>query len=309
MVREGCFDGVDAMLDWHPDVLNTVNRSSGLANVQVRFVFHGISAHASSGPQNGRSALDAVEAFDFMMNLMREHVPADTRIHYAITDGGKAPNIVPDRAEVLYYIRSPRRTDVGDIFARALKAAQGAAMGTGTTMEYEVMSGNYERLPNDTMAQLMASCLQKTGGVVYDEAEREFAVRLMRESAIAEKDIPDLIRQVEVVSESVSGGNQAWVSSDVGNVTWVVPTGSIRVAAFVPAGSGHCWQQTASSGMTIGTKGLMVAARTFYLAAIELYRNSGLMAKVQEEFEARRGKEFRFEPLMGERKPPLDYRK
>ncbi len=306
MVREGCFDGVDAMLDWHPDVRNTVNTATGLANVQVRFIFHGKSAHASSGAQNGRSALDAVEAFDYMMNLMREHVPSDTRIHYAITDGGKAPNIVPDRAEVLYYIRNPRRSIVGDIFERAIKAAQGAAMGTGTTMEYEIVSGNYERLPNETMSELVLAKLRQTGGVTYDEAERRFAENMMKGSGIAEDDIPALLGRVATISEPDAGGNEAWVSSDVGNVTWVVPTGSIRVAAFVPAGSGHCWQQTASAGMSIGTKGLLVTARTFYLAALELYRNGDLLRRVREEFEKRRGKDFRFESLMGDRKPPVN---
>lgn len=309
MVREGCFDGVDAMLDWHPDVRNTVNRVSGLANVQVRFVFHGKSAHASSGPQNGRSALDAVEAFDYMMNLMREHVPSDSRIHYAITDGGKAPNIVPDRAEVLYYIRNPRRTVVGDILNRAVKAAEGAAMGTGTTMEYEIVSGNYERLPNVALSELIFSKLRQTGGANYSEPERNFAQTMMLGSGIAENDIPALLKQAETVCEPVAEGNEAWVSSDVGNVTWVVPTGSIRVAAFVPAGGGHCWQQTASAGTTIGTKGLLVAARTFYQTALELYKDRDLLRRVQEEFEARRGKDFRFEPLMGDRKPTFDYRK
>lgn len=308
MVREGCFDGVDAVLDWHPDVRNTVNAATGLANVQVRFVFHGRSAHASSGPQNGRSALDAVEAFDYMMNLMREHVPSDSRIHYAITDGGKAPNIVPDRAEVLYYFRSPRRTTVGEILERAVKAAEGAALGTGTTMEYETVSGNYERLRNETMSGLMLAKLREAGGVVYDERERLFAEAMMLGSGIAGDGIPELLKQAATVTEPVAGGNEAWVSSDVGNVTWVVPTGSIRVAAFVPAGSGHCWQQTASAGMSIGTKGLLVAARTFYLAALELYKDSGLLRRVREEFEARRGKNFRFEPLMGNRQPPLGHR-
>lgn len=309
MVRSGCFDGVDAMLDWHPDVRNTVNRATGLANVQVRFVFHGRSAHASSSPHNGRSALDAVEAFNYMMNLMREHIPSDSRIHYAITDGGKAPNIVPDRAEVLYYIRNPRRSVVGDIFDRAVKAAEGAALGTGTTMEYEIMSGNYERLPNDVMADLIFSKLQQVSGVEYNVSEREFARTMMLGSGKTEAEIPSLLEQVSSVSAPVSGGNEAWVSSDVGNVTWVVPTGSIRVAAFVPAGGGHCWQQTASAGMTIGTKGLLVAARTFYLTALDLYRKPELLKRVQGEFEDRRGSGFRFEPLMGERKVPLDYRK
>ena len=309
MVRDGVFDGVDAILDWHPDVRNTVNRQTGLANVQVRFIFHGTASHASSGPQNGRSALDAVEAFDYMMNLMREHVPYDSRIHYAITDGGMAPNIVPDRAEVLYYIRNPRRTVVGDILDRAIKAAEGAALGTGTVMEYELVSGNYERLPNGVLSDLIFSSLSKVGGVEYDDGERRFAEAIMRASGRTDEEIPALIRQASMVSEPAEGGNEAWVSSDVGNVTWVVPTASIRVAAFVPAGGGHCWQQTASSGTTIGTKGLLNAARTFCLTAVELYRNPSLLRDARDEFDRRRGEGFVFEPLMGGCEPPFDYRK
>ena len=304
MMREGCFDGLDAMLDWHPDTRNTVNTQTGLANVQVRFTFHGRSAHASGAPDEGRSALDAVEAFDYMMNLMREHVPQTARIHYVITDGGRAPNIVPDRAEVLYYLRSPQRTVVGDLLARALKAAEGAALGTGTTFKYEIVSGNYERLPNTTLSEVVFHNLKRVGGVRYDARERAFAEEMLRNSGIADTAYLARIARVEPPSNE---GLAAWVSSDVGNVTWGVPTGSFRIASFVPVGSGHCWQQTASGGTTIGTKGALNAARVICLSARELYTRPELLEHIRREFIKRRGPDFHFEPLMGDRHPPFDY--
>jgi aminobenzoyl-glutamate utilization protein B len=306
MVREHCFDGVDAMLDWHPDTRNTVNAQSGLANIQVKFTFHGKASHASGAPEEGRSALDAVEAFDYMMNMMREHVPQTSRIHYVITNGGKAPNVVPDLAQVLYYFRSPDRKVVKDIFQRALKAAEGAAMGTGTTFEYEIMSGNYERLRNDAMASLVERNLRLVGGVSYDARELAFAAELMGNSGI--KDTSVLWKARQVVPEQAEG-YEAYVSSDVGNVTWVVPTGSFRYACFIPGGNGHSWQQTSSGGTTIGTKGALGAAKVLYLSAYDLFTDPALLQSVRNEFNAARGEGFVFEPLMGDRKPPFDYSK
>lgn len=305
MMREGCFDGLDAMLDWHPDAQITVNDKTGLANVQVRFSFKGKSAHASGAPENGRSALDAVEAFDYMMNLMREHVPSDSRIHYVITDGGRAPNVVPDHAEVVYYFRNPDREVVRDIFERAVNAAEGAAMGTGTIMEYEVLSGNYERLPNSVLSDVIFKNLQAVGGISYDNDEMAFALEIMKNSNVADAEAA-LMKVSKVIPPSENKLSQ-WVSSDVGNVTWAVPTGSFRMAAFVPAGSGHCWQQVACSGMSIGTKGLMAAARVLYLTAYDLLNNPSLVSSAKAEFEAGRGEGFVFRPLMGDRKPPFDY--
>lgn len=305
MMREGCFEGLDAMLDWHPDTQNTVNTHTGLANVQVRFVFHGKAAHASGAPEQGRSALDAVEAFDFMMNLMREHVPSSSRIHYIITDGGRAPNVVPDRAEVLYYLRSPQRTIVGELLERTLKAAEGAALGTGTTFESEIVSGNYERLPNEALTEIVYQNLQKVGGVSYDRREEEFARDMMRNSGVS--DTLERMQRIGTVTPPEDDLLTAWVSSDVGNVTWGVPTGSFRIASFVPAGSGHCWQQTSSGGTTIGTKGALNAARVICLTACRLYDDPAAVKRINEEFQLRRGKDFRFSPLMGDRKPPLDY--
>ena len=301
MMREGVFDGLDAMLDWHPDTRNTVNKTSGLANVQVLFTFSGKSSHASGAPEAGRSALDAVEAFDYMMNMMREHVPQTSRIHYVITEGGKAPNVVPDRASVKYFFRSPSRETVQDILARALKAAEGAAMGTGTTMDYELVSGNYERLPNDAMASLVMRSLEKVGGIKLDAREMAYARAVAAESGVDAA----LIDKLAIVVPPSEEGYEAYVSSDVGNVTWAVPTGSFRYSCFVPGGVGHSWQQVSSGGTTIGTKGALGAAKVLHLSAVELLTDAKLLDEVRTEFRKRRGRDFKFEPMMGNRRPPF----
>ena len=250
---------------------------------------------------------DAVEAFNYMMNLMREHVPDGTRIHYAITDGGKAPNVVPAKAQVLYYLRNQSRAVVADLKARAIKAAEGAALGTGTTMEYEVVSGNFERLYNQRLAEVLQKNLEAVGGVAYDEREKAFAIDMLKSSGIT--DFSVLEKPTKVLPLGCDYPTLRGVSSDVGNVTWAVPTASFRGATFVPAGLGHCWQFTSSGGTTIGTKGVMNVAKVMFFTAYDLYTQPSVVEEVQKEFTERRGSDFVFVPLIGDRNPPLDYRK
>src|SRR5210317_177432 len=167
MSRAGLFDDVDVVLHWHPGAANQANEAAALANISGKFRFNGVSAHAVGAPERGRSALDAVEAMNYMVNMMREHVPQETRIHYVITNGGKAPNVIPDFAEVYYYARHPQRNVLVDIFDRIVKAAEGAALGTGTTMDYEIIGGTHEMLQNSTLQKLMYNNLVKVGGYTY----------------------------------------------------------------------------------------------------------------------------------------------
>src|SRR5690606_1582141 len=155
MVRAGLFADVDAVLHWHPGAANDASPSTNRANMSGKFRFHGVSAHASAAPERGRSALDGVEAMNHMVNLLREHVPQESRIHYVITAGGQAPNVVPDFAEVYYYARHPDPAVVAQIWERLVKAAEGAALGTGTRVEYEVLNGVYSLLPNEALARVM----------------------------------------------------------------------------------------------------------------------------------------------------------
>lgn len=301
MVRAGCFDGCDCFFDWHPDTDSDVATCAGLANVRVRFTFHGVSSHASVAPWKGRSALDAVEAFNYMMNMMREHLQDFTRIHYVIDNGGLAPNVVPATASVLYYIRHPKAEVVLETLERAVAAANGAAMGTGTTMTYEVMNGNYERLKNNTMANVMLKNLIKVGGLRFDDREKAFLEEIMRNSNLE----PDLSNFENVVTEIYDGFSGA--SSDVGNVSQMGPIASMDYASLVKGVALHTWQLTAIGGTTIGTKILINVAKVFYLTALDIYTSPETVKAAWDEYYSYRGHDFKFVPLMGDRKPPLDY--
>jgi aminobenzoyl-glutamate utilization protein B len=305
MVREGLFKDVDIVLDWHPATGNGVSVGSGTAIVMVDYVFRGIAAHAAGSPDRGRSALDGVEAFNYMVNLLREHVPASSRIHYVIVNGGEAPNVVPDYAKVSYYIRSPKRDVLGKLVEWIGQAAEGAAKGTQTTVESEIVSGFYELLNNRTLSELVQSKLELVGGVRYDERELAFAREIVK--GLNEHDsilkYAATVRPLAVERPSTGGA-----STDTGDVSWNVPTVSFGTAAFVPGSAGHSWQNVASGGSTIGTKSLINAAKVFSLTAIELYANPQLVAKAKAEFESRRGKDFKYEPLLGDRSPALNYR-
>ena len=301
MTRAGCFNGCDAILDWHPGDGNGVSLTSGLANVRVNFTFHGIPSHAGVSPWEGRSALDAVESFNYMMNMMREHVPMEARIHYIISNGGQAPNVVPATAQVVYYIRHPKAEVVLDIFHRALQAAEGAAMGTGTKMTYEIVNGNYEKLGNSVIAEVMNNSLQMVGGVVLDEREKAYCAEIMRNSGW-EVDLSNFEEYDKVVENGFSGG-----SSDVGNVSQMAPLASMRICTCVKHAGLHSWQQCTIGGTTIGTKALINVGKIFYLSAIQLMQDPKTIQAAWDEYYAARGHEFKFVPLMGDREPPFDY--
>ena len=301
MTKAGCFKGCDAFFDWHPSNGNSVSTATGLANVRVRFSFHGIPSHASVSPWKGRSALDAVEAFNYMMNLMREHVPTDARIHYIIDNGGMAPNVVPAEASCLYYIRHPKAETVLQILERAKKAAEGAALGTGTTMSYEVMNGNYERLTNEVLSEVMLRSLKSVGGVRLDAREKAFCAEVMRNSDLSED-----CSNFEIVRQEIHRGFSGG-SSDVGNVSQIGPLVNFAIATGPAACSLHSWQQTAIGGTTVGTKSLITVAKVEYLAALELFTHPETVKAAWDEYYSKRGHDFKFVPLMGNRKPPLDY--
>ncbi|MCL4163451.1 UNVERIFIED_CONTAM: hypothetical protein GTU68_059843, partial [Idotea baltica] len=179
MARAGLLDDVDAVLHWHPGSRNAAGATSTLANKSAKFRFYGEASHAAASPERGRSALDGVEAMNHMVNLLREHVPQETRIHYVITRGGEAPNVVPAFAEAFYYVRNPDVANVKTIFEKVVKAAEGAAIGTHTEMKYEVIHGLYNVLPNETLARIMHKNLVKVGGVEYSTADTEFAKKIL----------------------------------------------------------------------------------------------------------------------------------
>ncbi|MGA9573586.1 MAG: amidohydrolase [Lysobacterales bacterium] len=302
MVREGLFDDVDAVLSWHPGDVNRATASPSLANRSARFNFHGVSAHAAGAPEKARSALDGVEAFDYMVNMMREHVPQETRIHYVITSGGKAPNVVPDYAQVYYYVRNPDADTVRSIWERVGLAAEGAAAGTGTTVDWEIMHGNLSLLPNKLIAGLMQKNLERLGGITYNEAEQAFAETIY--PTLTEPEF-ELGSQQKVFATDTKIGMG---STDVGDISWNVPTAEFTTATWVPGTPAHSWQAIAAGGTDIGIKGLQLAAKTLALTAADFFENPELVAKARAELLEQRGEDFKYAPLLGDRAPALDYR-
>ena len=303
MVRAGLFSDVDVAVHWHPADANSVTMTSALANTSAKFRFYGLSSHASMAPERGRSALDGVEAMDNMVNMMREHVPQETRIHYVITHGGKAPNVVPDFAEVFYYVRHPKREWVVSIFDRLVKAAKGAAMGTDTKVDYEIIGGTHDLLINRTLAEAMQQNLQKAGGVIYSPAEIEFGKKL-QSSFTYEAPAIDKAATISPLKAVMDAGGG---STDVGDVSYAIPTVGMEAATWIPGTPAHSWQAVACNGTEIGTKGMMVAAKTMALTAIDLFTDAELIIKAKEEFKKSKG-DYQYKALLGDRKPALNYR-
>ncbi|WP_232793688.1 amidohydrolase [Siphonobacter sp. SORGH_AS_0500] len=308
LVRDGIFNDTDVALHWHPGDANAANPSSSLANISGKFRFKGIAAHAAAAPERGRSALDGVEAMNDMVNMMREHIPQDTRIHYIITKGGEAPNVVPDFAEVYYYARHKDRSILQNVWKRITKAAEGAALGTETQMELEVIGGVYNLLSVDALSSVMHKNLEAVGGFTYTPAEQQFADKISETFGASFGSLPKrgTAQQIAPYSAASLLGS---ASTDVGDVSWVVPTVGLTTATWVPGTAAHSWQAVAAGGTSIGVKGMMVAAKTLALTAIDLYNDPSLVKKAKEEWEELRGKNFKYEALLGDRKPALDYRK
>jgi aminobenzoyl-glutamate utilization protein B len=302
MTRAGLFDDVDVALHWHADSKNSASIRPALANKSAKFRFYGVSAHAAGAPEKGRSSLDAVEAMNNMVNMMREHTTESTRIHYVITQGGKAPNVVPDFAEVYYYARHSTRDEVVNVFDRIVNAAKGAALGTGTTMEYEMIGGTHELLHNEILQQLVHKNLEKIGGYAYTSEEKVFAEKISESLGVS------LNTQYVEGVEPYDKGGKAGGSTDVGDVSFAVPTVGLRAATWVPGTSAHSWQAVAAGGTDIGNKGMMVAAKTLALTAMQLIDNPKIISEAKKEFIHKRGADFKYVPMLGDRKPALNYR-
>jgi aminobenzoyl-glutamate utilization protein B len=303
LVRAGLFNDVDVVVHWHPSDVNEVTMTSALANTSAKFRFRGLSSHASMAPERGRSALDGVEAMDNMVNMMREHVPQETRIHYVITNGGKAPNVVPDFSEVFYYVRHPKRDQVVSIFERLVKAAKGAAMGTETTVDYEIIGGTHDLLINRSLAEAMQVNLEKVGGVNYTAEELAFGKKLQSSFTFKAAAVETAAKIKPLQAVINAGGG----STDVGDVSYAVPTVGLEAATWIPGTPAHSWQAVACGGTEIGTKGMMVAAKTMALTAIDLYTNPALIEKAKAEFNISKG-DYQYKAMLGDRKPALNYR-
>lgn len=302
MTRAGLFNDVDVALHWHAGSGNSANPRPALANKSAKFRFYGRSAHAAAAPQEGRSALDAVEAMNYMTNLMREHMDTSSRIHYVITRGGEAPNVVPDFAEVYYYSRHPKRNEVIKLFDRIVKAAEGAAMGTGTTMDYEMIGGTHDLLYVPSLQKRVHKNFQTIGGYDYNNVEMAFAKEIS--NTLGKPLNMEYVNGIEPYDINAKAGG----STDVGDVSYTVPTAGLRAATWVPGTPSHSWQAVAAGGTSIGSKGLMIAAKALTLTGMQLFDDPSIIEATKKEFLQIRGKNFQYIPLLGDREPALDYR-
>ena len=316
MARDGVFDSLDAAIAWHPSPMNGVISTSMLAMNSMKFTFHGRTAHAAADPQNGRSALDAVELMNVAANYLREHVETDVRLHYAITNGGGEPNVVPAKAQVWYYVRAPRRDGVEAVSGRLKRIAEGAALMTETTFDVEFLSGAYDAVPNEVLGHAMAEALVEVGAPEWDAEDQTFAAKIaesfppgaregivrmfgmppeMAKMTLHSSTLPDLI----TMSRPLPG------SSDVGDVSHIVPTVMGGAATSVFGSPAHSWQNVATAGTEIGFKGTVVAAKTMALTALKLLRDPELLVKAKEEFNNKTGGVPYVSPLPEGQQPPF----
>jgi aminobenzoyl-glutamate utilization protein B len=299
MERAGLFDDVDVALHWHPASKTQASYASSKALISAKFSFQGLGAHASVSPEHGHSALDAVELMNTGANFLREHLRDDARIHYVITDGGGQPNVVPPRATVWYFVRADDHAYVEYIFERMREIARGAALMTRTEVGEQIDTDAFELLPNRPLAELLQRQLARVGPPRFDDAERAFA-RKTQEDLTDPPDQP-LASEIEPLpGEPTRAGG----STDVGNVSWITPTGGVRVASYTLGAPGHSWQIVACTGMSIGEKGMGVAARSLAGAVLELMTHPEEIERAREDFEQRRAESKPPRSVLPAEQPP-----
>jgi aminobenzoyl-glutamate utilization protein B len=281
MLREGYFKEDDIILQWHSSYLTSAGFSYSKALVSVKFRFTGLPAHASASPHDGRSALDAVELMSNGVNYMREHIKEDARIHYVITNGGAQPNVVPPEAEVWYYIRANKHTDVEVYYEWVLDIAKAAAMMSRTELaSVEIPADMHEVLPNRTLSEIIHRNLELVGPPQFNEEEKAFARKT--QEPLPRKYDKALSDRVEPLRDQPG---QGVASTDIGDISWFVPVGGLTVATQSYGSPGHSWQVVACTGMSIGEKGMLVAAKALAGAAVDLYSSPELMEKARVDFE------------------------
>ena len=297
MARDGVFNDVDVMLTWHPGDETQADTDSSQAMVDLAIEFHGRAAHAANDPWNGRSAVDALEVFTHGVNLMREHIKPTSRLHYTIANGGDVPNVVPEYAKVWLWARDWERAEVERLLARIRKLAEGAAIMTETTSTVRVQAGSWEVLPNLAGARLLDANLRWLGPVSYSAEEQAFARAIQRATGVPETGMDTGIQPLE--NQEQEGG-----STDVGDVSWVVPTLTLTVATSPAEAPWHAWPVVATGGMSIGHKGLTRAAKVLAATMVDLYERPDALAAVRADFEAGRG-DVVFKAYLPDGPPPV----
>ncbi len=309
MAKDGAFDDLDAAVCWHPGDTNQIWHSSSLAMNSFKVNFHGVAAHGAAAPHLGRSALDGAQLMDVGVNYLREHIIQEARIHSVITSGGQAPNVVPAYAQIWYFVRAPKRAQVEEIYARMLDIAKGAALMSGTTYDIDFLTGCYDVLPNSVMSNLMLEKLREAGEMTFTEQEKRFAKQLQATFPAGSLDY-----SYEMLEKNATDGftnvdldNPLWEqvigfkaepqvmpgSTEVADVSQITPTGQLTTTCWPFGTPPHSWQIVASSGSSIGAKGMLHAAKAMALTAFDLMTKPDLLAAAQEEFkEATKGKTY-----------------
>ncbi len=302
MVRAGLFNDVDAAFHWHPGSRNAAGDQSCLARIAVKFRFHGKAAHAAGSPEKGRSALDGLVLTMHGVELLREHTPDGTRLHHTITSGGGAANVVPEFAEGFFYVRHPKSEVVSKLYPRLVKCAEGGALATETKLEIQHLGGTLEILPNNTLSEITKTNLTKLNKLKYSPDDVKFAIRIQETFGEKAPPLSDIEKVVDV------SGRVGMGSTDVGDVSWVVPTTGFTTACWVPGTPGHSWQAVACGATNIGKQGMLLAANTLAASAWDLFEKPDVVKAAKAEhkkyLEARK-----YEPLLlKDQAPPLDYR-
>ncbi len=320
MITNGLFDDVDIALTWHPASLNMVSYLTANAVNSVIFKFHGRTAHAAGDPHNGRSALDAVELMNVGCNYLREHMLPDCKLHYCILKGGVAPNIVPDEAEVWYFVRGINRKQAEDLYERVEKVAKGAALMTETEMEIDFLSSMYNTRYTKKIQEVLESKFKEVGVPLFDEEDKKFAEEIRKTfpegstegllRLVPQEFLPTAEKLIEqplcdIILPPMGQGKSHGGSTDVGDVCYKVPTGEIITACSAIGNPGHSWQYVASSGMSIGHKGMLTAAKVLALTAIEFMQDSTAVEQAKKEFkEWTKGEQYK-SPFPDDLIPPF----
>jgi aminobenzoyl-glutamate utilization protein B len=299
MAREGLFDDLDVCLAWHPADETRADTQSSQAIVSMSVSFKGKSAHAAFDPWNGSSALDAVELFSHGVNMLREHVRPSVRMHYVIREGGEAPNVIPERASLELWVRDSKRRGVEEVLTRVRKIAEGAALMAGVEPNVAVTGGSYEMQVNLTGAKLIQANLERLGPIVYTEAEAEFARAIQRATGVEPKGLDGAVKPLEEPRPDPPGG-----STDVADVSWVVPTLHLSVTTAPAGAPWHAWPVVASGGMSIGHKGLTYAAKALAATMVDLFEDAAARAAVQAEFKEKT-KGHVYKPYIPDGPPPV----
>jgi aminobenzoyl-glutamate utilization protein B len=318
MVRDGVFDGVDAVLSHHPGSMNIATLASSLANNSVKFIYRGKTSHAAGSPEQGRSALDAVELMDIGVNFLREHIIQEARIHYVIESGGGQPNVVPDYARSWYLIRAPERDQVERIYERVLKIARGAALMTETELEVEFLKAIYNKIPSKVLSDVVTRNMREIGAPEYTEEEIDFAKKLTssvdRQSkmeTLRKTKRPGWEKLIDVIMDSSipdawNDGIVSHGSTDVSDVSWKAPTMEFSTTTWPLGTPGHSWMNVAGGAHSIGYKSLIFSSKVIATSGLDMLMNETLReAAWKEHAERTMGKEYRT-PIPERLKPPLD---